>query len=160
MKTDSPSDIPFVYRRRVLWGDGDPAQIVYTVRFVDYAMEAVEGWFREVTGVDWYRLHAELGMGSPVVHLELDFAGPLVPGDLLELTVLLEGIGRSSYELRVDGRKQGSREVYTGRIVCAMVDGPTIRAIPVPADLRERMQRYLDACTAAGSTPETGAREG
>ena len=44
-----PADqVPFVHRRVPTWGETDGARIVYTVRFVDYAMDAIEAWFREV----------------------------------------------------------------------------------------------------------------
>ena len=34
--------IPFTIRRRILWGDSDPAGIVYTPRVFHYALETIE----------------------------------------------------------------------------------------------------------------------
>ena len=42
---------PFTVTRTVKWGDCDPAGIIYTPRVLDYAMEIVEAWYREVLGV-------------------------------------------------------------------------------------------------------------
>src|SRR3989304_1747723 len=44
---------PFTYRRRVAFGDCDPARIYYAPRAVDYAVEAVEAWHESVLGVSW-----------------------------------------------------------------------------------------------------------
>ena len=56
---------PFSVRRTVIWGDCDPAGIVYTPRVLDYAMEILEAWYREVLGVSWLKLNREMGMGAP-----------------------------------------------------------------------------------------------
>jgi len=142
---------PLVYRRRVRWGEGDPAHIVYTVRFLDFAMEAVEEWFREVLGADWYRLNMELGMGTPVVHLELDFYSPVVPGDILEIPVRVERLGGASITFALRARLPDGREPFGGRIVCSLVDNQRMRAIPVPPEYRERIEAYVRAC---GERPE------
>lgn len=57
---------PYVYRRRVRWGDSDAARIAYTVRFFDYAMEAIEGWFDDVLGSDWYISNTQHGLGLSI----------------------------------------------------------------------------------------------
>ncbi len=51
---------PFTVTRTVKWGDCDPAGIIYTPRVLDYAMEILEAWYREVVGVPWLVLNPEL----------------------------------------------------------------------------------------------------
>ncbi|MDH3966294.1 MAG: acyl-CoA thioesterase, partial [Rhodospirillales bacterium] len=63
----------FNVTRRVKWGDCDPAGIIYTPRVLDYAMETLEAWNREVLGVPWMKLNWEMSMGWPTVRAELDF---------------------------------------------------------------------------------------
>ena len=58
--------IPYTYVRTPRWHETDAAQIIFTVSFVDYAMEALEGWFRDVFCLDWYRMNTELDMGNAV----------------------------------------------------------------------------------------------
>ena len=41
---------PFTTRRRILWGDSDPAGIVYTPRVFHYALETIEEWLIEMFG--------------------------------------------------------------------------------------------------------------
>lgn len=152
---------PVVYRRRVRWGEGDPACIVYTVRFLDFVMEAIEEWFREVLGVDWYELNLDLGMGSPVVHLELDFSAPVKPGDVLEIPVLVQRLGGSSITFELRARLAGdAAERFRALMVHSLVDNERMKAIPYPPDFRARIERYMQACgqsvaehTGAGADP-------
>ena len=85
--------IPYVQKRKPKWCETDGAQIVYTVRFVDYAMDAIEGWFRDVLKVDWFRMNTELDMGTPFVKIDMDIQSPLTPHHELEVRVLVERMG-------------------------------------------------------------------
>ncbi len=152
MDTPSENALPYVYRRRVQWGDADPALIAYTARFLDFAMDAVDSWFRDVVGVDWYAMNTRLGVGSPVVHLDLDFAAPLRPGDELWLAVTVARIGRSSLHLSLSGTLAGARPVYSGTLVLAFVDRESVRSIAVPPLIREPIERYARDCGQALAT--------
>ena len=145
------SNVPYRYTRRVQWGDADPALMAYTVRFLDFAMDAVDSWFRDVVGADWYRLNTEHGVGAPAVHVDLDFTAPLRPGDTLALTVLVVDVGRSSLALGVEGRVDG-RAIYTGKLVHVFMDRETMRSTPIPALFREPIERYAEACKASTGT--------
>ena len=63
-----------VHRRRVLRGETDAARIAYTARFLDFAMEATEAWFRDRLGAGWYELNFDHGIGTPFVHASLDLS--------------------------------------------------------------------------------------
>lgn len=134
---------PLVYRRRVRWGEGDPAHIVYTVRFLDFAMEAIEEWFRQVLDIDWYRLNLDRGMGSPAVHVELDFEAPVKPGDLLEIPVLVRRLGDSSITFELPARIQGGGDRFRAVVVHALIDNGSMRAIAIPPEYRVRIEGYV-----------------
>ena len=139
---------PYCYPRRIQWGDADPALMAYTVRFLDFAMDAADSWFRDVVGTDWYRLNTEHGLGAPAVHVDMDFGAPLRPGDVLELTILVEHLGTSSLALRFEGRV-GGQSIYAGKLVHAFMDRETMRSTPIPALFREPIERYAAACQAS-----------
>lgn len=69
----------YIYQKTINWGDTDAAEIVFTGNYLDYSMEAIEGWFREVLKVDWYELNINLNMGTPFVHIEMDIKSMLTP---------------------------------------------------------------------------------
>jgi acyl-CoA thioesterase FadM len=147
---------PFVHRRRILWGETDAARIAYTARFLDFAMEATEAWFRERLGAGWYELNLDHGVGTPFVHASLDFRSPLTPRDELETTVLLTRVGGSSLRFAATGRADGGRRlVYEGTLVCAFVDPAAMRPIRAPEVFRPALER--EAALGAATLAAPGA---
>ncbi len=143
------AEAPFIMRRTVLWGECDPAQMVYTPRFLDYVAEAVEGWFRAVLDTGWYDMIAERGIASPIVHASIDFFSRLNPGDAFEMEVLVEEEGlRSTIPFRVKGRTQAGEDCFGARLILSVVDWKSFRSISVPTDFRERIAVYRMACNA------------
>lgn len=143
--TETPP-IPFVHRRVVNWGDTDAARIVYTGRFLDFALEAIEDWFRTVVGYGWYEMNVDLGVGTPFVKADIDFKAPLTPRDELRTTVLVERAGRSSMTFNVEGEREDGVRSFTGRLVCCAVATGEMKPVEIPADWRERIDRYVAAC--------------
>jgi len=138
--------IPYVQKRRPRWSETDGAQIVYTVRFVDYAMDAIEGWFRDVLKVDWFRMNTELDMGTPFVKIDMDIQSPLTPHHELEVRVLVESMGRSSLTFDVVGKRDDDQISFESRFVCSMVRKSTMRSINIPQDLRRVIEDYISSC--------------
>ena len=140
---------PFVHARRVRWGESDPARIVYTARFLDFAMDAIEAFFQDRLGAGFYELNLDHGIGTPFVHVELDFRSPLTPRDTLETEVRLVRLGGSSVTFAVAGRA-GGRLAFEGKLVSAFVDitGATMKPVPIPPRFRALLEP--DAAFAAG----------
>ena len=132
----------FVHTRRVTWGETDAARIAYTARFLDFAMEATEAWFRERLGLGWYEMNVDHGIGTPFVHARLDFRSPVTPRDTLSSTVRLVRLGGSSLRFALAGRADGGeRLVYEATLVCAFVDPAAMRPIPAPEQFRSALER-------------------
>ena len=138
--------LPYIHRRVPHWGETDGAQIVYTVCFVDYVMEAIEGWWRSVIGLDWYILNTELSLGTPFVKLGMDIKCPLTPKDELEMPVLIEKLGRSSLTFNVVGLRNGNEVSFEARFVSSMVEKPALRSIRIPQEYRSKIEAYMAAC--------------
>ena len=77
---------PFTVRRRIRWGDCDPAGVVYTGRFVEYLLGAVDLFSRHAFGGLRSAFVNGLGVDTPCKGLSLDFHVALAPDarDLLE----------------------------------------------------------------------------
>ena len=138
--------IPYVQKRIPKWCETDGAQIVYTVRFVDYAMDAIEGWFRDVLEVDWFRMNTELDMGTPFVKIDMDIQSPLTPHHELEVRVLVERMGRSSLTFNVVGKRNDDQISFESKFVCSMVRKSTMRSINIPQELRQVIDDYIARC--------------
>ncbi|HEX7007537.1 MAG TPA: thioesterase family protein [Alphaproteobacteria bacterium] len=143
---------PMVVRRIVKFGETDAAGVVYSGNFLDYALEAFEVWFREVVGVTWQEQHHDIGVGTPAVACSLEFFRPLRSGDVLDITVLIDRIGRGSYTTRTIGRNEAGQEVFVGLLTFASIRFADRKPVPLPALYRERMTAYVAACEGRPAT--------
>lgn len=137
-------DNPFVHPIRVSWGDCDPARIAFTGRLPSFALEAIEAWWEHHIGADWFKLYMERYIGTPFVHLDLDFRSTVTPGAPLECTVSLVRIGTGSTAFRVEGRQEDTL-CFEGSFVSTFVDHSCFKSIPVPADIRARIEPLVSA---------------
>lgn len=128
---------PFVHRRTVVWSDTDPAKIVYTGRFLDFMLEAIEALLRERLGVDWYRMNVDEKIGTPFVNVGLDFKSPVTPREPLDIRVLVSRVGHSSVMFAVQGNGADSGVLkFTGSATFVFVTAADVRPCDIPAGYR------------------------
>ncbi|MBT3701883.1 MAG: acyl-CoA thioesterase [Alphaproteobacteria bacterium] len=144
--------VPFIYQRQIHWGETDTAGIVYTGQFLDFMLEAVECWWREVVGLDWYRMNTEFQMGSPMVSTHMDFIAPVYDGDLLDLAVIVERLGGASIKHKIVGTGQDGVKRFEGSLTGAIVNNQIMKAVRIPDDWRQKIAAYKAACESAPKT--------
>ena len=132
----------FVTERKIRFSHCDPAGIVYFVNFFDMVSGAVEDWFGEAIGFTFNEMHIRRRVGFPIVNTGCEFFRPCHLGDLLQLELRIARLGRSSIEFEVSGRVAGD-EKFRARHKVAMMSLETLRARPIPTDLREKMLPYV-----------------
>ena len=142
---------PYIHWRTILFGDTDAAKVVYTPRFSDYCMEAAEVWFREYVGVDWFHHSTELGLGTPVVHMELDFTAALIGNDKLGVEVRVGKLGRASVTLEFEGRRtRGGNDdpviCFTAKFIFCFIDTNSRNAVTISDDQRKLIESYIAGC--------------
>jgi 4-hydroxybenzoyl-CoA thioesterase len=137
---------PFSVTRAVKWGECDPAGIIYTPRVLDYALEIVEAWFREVVGVPWLTLNREMAMGAPTVRAELDFLDAPHPDQDIVIDLRVESLGRSSITFLVTGGGETGREFFRVKLVSCFISRPAFKPIAIPGEFRECILAYQKAC--------------
>ena len=125
---------PFVHRIKVRWGDCDPANIAYTGQIPDFALEAIEAWWQHHTSLDWYQINLDRKIGTPFVHMAMDFRSPVTPRHLLECQVALKELGHHSITHAVRAF-QGGVLCFTGEFVAAFVDAAMMKPRALPQDL-------------------------
>jgi 4-hydroxybenzoyl-CoA thioesterase len=132
----------FSIRRRVSWGDCDPAGILYTPRVFDYCTEAIERWYAGPMELDWPTMNRRDNMGSPTVHAECDYLVPMAPGLELDVRVLIEKLGTASITFRLEGVADDGTLHFRARYVGCITDFARNKAVPVPESLRRRIEAY------------------
>jgi 4-hydroxybenzoyl-CoA thioesterase len=120
----------------------DPAGIVYFPHYFDMFNGLIEDWYGQELGFDYAELIMGRRYGFPFVHIECDFKIPSRIGEVIELTLLVEHIGRSSLAIAIVCHHDNI-ERLRARMVTAMMSLETKRAVPLPKPLRDQIESYL-----------------
>ena len=112
---------PFLHSIRVHWGECDPAGIAYTANIPAWALKAIEAWWKHYAGFDWYELNVDHRIGTPFVHMHLDFRSAVTPRAMLDCEVRLLRLGRSSITHQVKAFQNGVL-CFEGEFVAVFVD--------------------------------------
>ncbi|MCB1394958.1 MAG: acyl-CoA thioesterase [Rhodobacter sp.] len=137
---------PLVIRRTVRWGDCDPAGIVYTPRFLDFAVSAYEGFLGQMLGGDLHHAKRALGVDFPVRGVELDFRAPLAVEDRFDMVLQVGEIRSRSFDLHIAARRaDDGRPAFRARLSPVVVDLTSRQAVPLPSPLQHRAAAYARA---------------
>ncbi|SFL68816.1 acyl-CoA thioesterase [Shimia aestuarii] len=133
----------FEHEIRVTWGDCDPAKIAYTARIPWFALDAINAWWETHLGGDgWFQMELDRNVGTPFVHMSLDFSAPITPRHRLICQVDPIDLGNSSIRFRVLGRQDGVL-CFSGEFVCVFIVADSFSKQPVPSDIRTIVEPLL-----------------
>jgi 4-hydroxybenzoyl-CoA thioesterase len=132
----------------ILFSHCDPAGIVYFPRFFDLLHRAMEDWFTFGLEERFADFIMKKKLGIPTVGTKVDFVGPARFGDLLKVELRVAKLGSSSIELLIDSFVDG-RPCFRARHTVCVFSSETYKAVPIPPELRARMEPYV----AAGAAP-------
>ncbi|WP_448663919.1 acyl-CoA thioesterase [Sphingomonas sp. CJ20] len=118
----------------------DPAGIAYYPRYFELCDAAIEDWSVVVLGCSRREMHLEMGMGMPTVDLHASFTAPSRLGDLLDITVTVTRVGRSSVDLALDIRCGGAAR-FGVRYTQVLTDLAKGKSVPWPPALLDRLNR-------------------
>ena len=133
----------FTIEERVRWGDVDAARIIFYGAYIRFFEFAETELFRSV-GLSYGVFFDQSDIWLPRVHLECDFHQAARLDDLLEVSVYVGRIGRSSMKLNFEVRRKGEEGlVASAHFVLAAVRRDTFEPVPVPEELRARLAPYV-----------------
>ncbi len=137
---------PFTIRRRVRFGECDPAGVVYTVRFSDYMISAMELFLAEMFGGPQAERIRVLGVGMPIKALRFVFLAALRPDDVFDMVVRVADVRRTSFDLAVTASLPDGVPAFEATItpICIPIGGER-RSVEIPASFRERLVAYQHA---------------
>ena len=144
---------PLTVRRRVKWGECDPAGVVYTATFADYVICAAELFYGALLGGTPQRMKNELGFGTPSRALSFDFIGSLRPDDEFDMTVQVVDVRNRSYVLDIVARTPRGAAVFSARLTPVCVARYERRSIDIPPVFRQALLDYQRDCAGAASNP-------
>ena len=134
----------FLHDQLVRFSHCDPAGIVYYPAFLDLAHATKEDWFTQALGYSHFDLIRGRGIGTPTVNLQCDFWRAVEMGHTLRFEMRMVKVGASSLQYELLGKV---RELECLKILQTVVfmDLKARKAVPIPSDLRARIEEYLPA---------------
>lgn len=127
------------YTQKVEFGDCDPARIVWFPNFFRWIDAASRHYFVECGVPPWHETERTLGIiGTPLVDTHAKFIKTASYGDVLQIhTSISEWRGKSFVQhYRVTKGDDMIMECDEVRIFAARRDDGSIRALPIPDDIR------------------------
>ena len=125
----------------VHWNECDPARIVFHANFVRWMDEGFSDWAGWL-GIDFPALQAaDRGfVGCPLVSVRCVFSSPAHFGDTLEHRVGPASLGGRSFRVPHSFLKDGVQVAEGEQVrIWGQIDhNETLRALPIPADIRAR----------------------
>lgn len=134
-----PALTPFEFRFRVRYPECDAQGVVFNARYGDYADLSVTEFLRPVVG--GYKALMARGLETQVVRLLIEWQGPARFDEVLSAQVRAVKLGNTSFTLGVVLRAPQRRSVATCEITYVLVDARTFTKTPLPADLRDALER-------------------
>ena len=124
--------MPFSWPSKIRFVDTDASgRIHYTAMLRHF--EAAEHEFLETLGCSYQAGHG-FEVDVPRVHVEVDFMIPLAYNDRIEVQVIVDKIGNTSFILAFLALL-GGQPATKGRIVVVAIDRKTRRPCPLPERL-------------------------
>jgi 4-hydroxybenzoyl-CoA thioesterase len=149
---DSPSDGYGLrtYKKEVLvrFSDCDPAGIVFYPKYFEMFNNLIEDWCREELKFSFNEMVTGRGWGLPTVHLEVDFPASSSCGETLRAALVLRSVGKSSIGLELFLRGSDGVLRVKAKAVLVLTDRAARRALPFPAELRERFLAFAGTALA------------
>ncbi|MES2910127.1 MAG: acyl-CoA thioesterase [Pseudomonadota bacterium] len=136
------SSEPLVVMKRVRWADCDPAGVVYTGKFTEYLLTAVQYLFDELGGGDYFKWVHELNVDTPCKGLDMEFHGALWPGDEFEMHCTVSAIREHSYDIRVEASQKDGRRIFTGRFSPICISREVRKRAPIPQAMLDALQKF------------------
>lgn len=153
------STLPVVVRRRVKFGECDPAGVVYTPNFSEFALSAYQWFVSSLLGEPMFGAMQRLGFDSPIKALSFEFLNMLEIEQVFDMTCLVTDIRHRTFDVEVIGRATADhpRDLFIARITPIMLSRTERRAIEIPETLRRQLERYREQTRRVPLQADSGA---
>lgn len=141
------SKLPVTVRRRVKFGECDPAGVVYTPVFSEYTLSAYQWFLQAMLGGPMFAEMKRVGFDSPIKALTFEFRNMLVTEQVFDLICKVTDIRTRTFDVEITGRSTTERphDIYVSKLTPIMLSRSERRSIEIPVELRQRLEAYRAA---------------
>jgi len=137
---------PITIRRRVKWGECDPAGVVYMVNYSEYVVSAYEIFMAVLLGERFVKAKARHRIALPAKAFAIEFYASLRPDDDFLMTVEISDIRAKTFDISVRGRSIEHHDLFLGKLTPIAVDPTKRTAALLPRPILQRLRRYRGSC--------------
>lgn len=127
----------------VMFQHCDPAGIVFYPRFFEMMNGVTERFFSDAVGWPFSRMHAVDRRGIPSVSARLDFRAPARLGDIMDWSMWVTHLGRSSATLAY-AAEVGGHDVLSGEASIVHTDLEAMRSLAWNGEVRAVLEAHLE----------------
>ncbi|MFN3347451.1 acyl-CoA thioesterase [Pseudorhodoplanes sp.] len=137
---------PVMVRRRVKFGECDPAGVVYTPNFSEFALSAYQWFISTLLGEPMFGAMRRLDFDSPIKALSFEFVNMLQVEQVFDMTCLVTDIRHRTFDVEVTGRSidDTPHSLFVARITPIMLSRLERRSIEIPKMLRAQLEYYRE----------------
>jgi len=132
----------YTYQTKIKLHETDAAGILFFSNQFKIIHDAYEGLLERI-GFSFADLIRTKDFFIPIVHSESDFKSPLFVGDLIEVQITVEKVGKTSFTLFYKLLDTSQKLVGTAQTVHVTIDKTTRKKIPLPPDLRSKVEQVF-----------------
>ena len=124
--------MPFFTTRTILFGDCDPAGIVYTPRIAYFVIEAIHEFLSDRLGGEGLRKVFAMGILPPARALSIEFLSSMTWDEVISIEVGSEAPGTTSFGFVVEGRQASGEVTFRASMtqVCICPESKQPTALP------------------------------
>ena len=131
--------MPFVTHRTILFGDCDPAGIVYTPRIGYFVIEAIHDFLSHRLGGEGLRKVFAMGILPPARALSIEFLSPMTWDEVIRIEVHSEAPGTSSFSFAVEGRQASGQVTFRASMTQVCICPESKQPTALPEALRQAL---------------------
>ena len=131
--------MPFTTTRTVLFGDCDPAGIVYTPRIAYFVIEAIHEFLSHRLGGEGLRKVFAMGILPPARALSIEFLSPMTWDEVISIEVRSETSGTTSFSFAVEGRQASGELTFRASMTQVCICPESKQPIALPEALRQAL---------------------
>lgn len=129
----------FTTSRTILFGDCDPAGIVYTPRITYFIIEAVHDFLTHILGAPAIREILAMGILPPARALSIEFLAPMAWDEVINIEVRSEALSTTSFTFLVEARNASNEVTFRSTLTQVAISPESKRPVPLPQVLREAL---------------------
>lgn len=131
--------MPFTTTRTILFGDCDPAGIVYTPRIAYFVIEAIHEFLSDRLGGEGLRKVFAMGILPPARALSIEFLSPMTWDEVISIEVHSEAPGTTSFGFAVEGRQTSGEVTFRASMTQVCICPESKHPTALPEALRQAL---------------------